>query len=739
MARRLTSLALLAPLGASALLLAAGDSVAKPTPKKEAQAPLTTTKIPKIPVGTTVRPLPPHRESPLFKKKLNTDRAHLKGFVDLHTHPMSHLAMGGKLMHGAPATNILVPKGMIYNPAGVGVTGSTCNEAPRDAKSIEEALGTCYSTHGGHDFIKNKCGNHIRRIVIEAFEKKNRTNKPHDVEHPPGYPTFTKWPKYNDILHQQMWIDWIKRAHDGGLRVMVGLAVNSMTLAKGIDGNEPYDDKSTGEEQLKQMIRLADHNHTWMEIAYSAADLRRIVAQDKLAIILGVELDDIGDFAWSKREPSRGEVKAEIDRLYTKGVRYIFPVHVIDNYFGGTAIYEASFARATKYHFGQWPQIVCASASDGITERIDKHDSPLQTIFEPLLIGRAGMAIPIPDTCHDGDRSHNRIGFKNARGLTELGKFAVGEMMASGMIIDVDHGSQKTVNDLIAFADAKGGYPLVSGHNQLRVSTRDEHISEHTRTAAQYRAIASHKGIAGIELEDMSAGEWLAAAKAALAAAPGLAINLGSDINGFVILPHDPPCTGATCVKYSAAFPKAKTAQKEWDYNTDGVAHIGLFPDFLRKIELSHGEDVVDKLFEGAESVAEMWEEAEKVGRRVRAGQPATFDTIVATVRTTTDDVRNGARAWVTVQLRTGNLPEVEITQLAKGANAEKRIEIHAPRAIRASDVVGIKVRHFSNDCFACSRDYWNGSVQLEGEHGEAIMRTPDFRIGHQTKQFPRR
>lgn len=663
MTRRLTSFAL---LGAAAFLAASTDAPAKPTPSKKTAAPLTTTKIP-VPKVTAVLKPPAPRVSPLFKKKLNKDRAHLKGFVDLHTHPMAHLAMGGKLLHGAPATNILVPKGMIYNPAGVGLSGSTCNEDARDARTVEEALGSCYSTHAGHDFIKNKCGNHIRQTVRDIFENENHTNKPHDVEHPPGYPTFTKWPKYNDILHQQMWIDWIKRAHDGGLRVMVALAVNNVTLAKGVAGNEPYDDKSSGDEQLKQMKRLVDHNKTWMEIAYSAADLRRIVAQDKLAIILGTELDDIGDFVWSKREPSRGQIKAEIDRLYTKGVRYVFPVHVIDNYFGGTAIYESSFVRATKFQFGQWPQLVCATRADGITKRIASHGDFLETVAESILLGAAGLNIPIPTKCDDGN------GFKNSRRLQELGKYALQQMMAHGMIIDIDHGSQTTVDDIIDFADHEGGYPLVSGHNGLRDNDRHNvEISENSRTAAQYRAIAAHKGIAGIGFGNSSAEKWIGAVRRALAAAPGLPINLGSDINGFVKMPHDAACHGATCVQYSASFPKAKMGRKEWDYNTEGVAHIGLFPDFLRKVELLHGEDIVDKVFEGAESVAEMWEQAEKDGRRVRTAQPATFDTIVATVRTTTDDVRDGARAWVTVQLRTGNLPEVEVTSLAKGANAER-------------------------------------------------------------------
>lgn len=718
---RITHLALLAVLGLTPA--ASAQPPAKPT-----ATPAATPAATRPPAPAPVQPTrPAQAPSLLFEPRLNTGRTNLKGFVDLHTHPMSHLAMGGKLLHGAPDTGILMPAGAIWDRRGVGISGATCNNAARDAKTVGEALGSCYSSHAGHDALKNKCGNHVRRIVLDGFENGKRTNKPHDVEHPPGYPSFTKWPKHDDVIHQQMWIDWIKRAHAGGLRVMVALTVNSVTFAKGLAGNAPYDDKTTGDAQVAQMKRLVAKHRAWMEIAYSAADLRRIVGQDKLAIILGSELDDIGNFAWDKREPSRGEVRAEIERLHRQGIRYMFPVHVIDNHFGGTAIYEAEFPRASKYHFGAWPDIVCATGADGITQRITNGGD----LFKTFALGAAGGSFPIP-TCARG------LGFKNARGLTPLGKFALDEMMARGMIIDIDHGSQRTVDDIVAHAAAKPGrYPLVSGHNGLRGDGPEVH--ENTRTAAQYQAIAASKGVAGIGFGDSTAQQFIDSVRRALRAAPGLAINLGSDINGFVVMPKDEPCAGATCVQYSAAFPKAKMGTKEWDYNQDGVAHIGLFPDFLRKVELLGGRDIVQQLFTGAERVAGMWEQAERVGREVRAAAPATFDTIVATVRTTSDDVRDGARAWVTVRLRSGDLPEVEITNLAKGANAVRRVEIPVRRAIRPTDVTGVKVRHFSNSCFACARDYWYGAVELEGKDGQPILKTPVFRIGHETKTYPRR
>ena len=47
-----------------------------------------------------------------------------------------------------------------------------------------------------------------------------------------GHPEFDGWPRFTTTCHQQMHIDWIRRAVAGGLRLMVALAVNNRLLAK---------------------------------------------------------------------------------------------------------------------------------------------------------------------------------------------------------------------------------------------------------------------------------------------------------------------------------------------------------------------------------------------------------------------------------------------------------------------------------------------------------------------------
>jgi hypothetical protein len=45
-----------------------------------------------------------------------------------------------------------------------------------------------------------------------------------------GESDFRDWPRWNDITHQKMWCEWIYRAYQGGLRVMVVPSHNSSPL-----------------------------------------------------------------------------------------------------------------------------------------------------------------------------------------------------------------------------------------------------------------------------------------------------------------------------------------------------------------------------------------------------------------------------------------------------------------------------------------------------------------------------
>ena len=56
-----------------------------------------------------------------------------------------------------------------------------------------------------------------------------------------------------------------------------------------------------------------------------------------------------------------------------------------------------------------------------------------------------------------------------------------------------------------------------------------------------------------------------------------------------------------------------KTGNRYWDFNTDGMAHYGLMPDFLQDLRnIGLGPDKLTPLFRSAEDYIQMWEKAQK-------------------------------------------------------------------------------------------------------------------------------
>ena len=93
----------------------------------------------------------------------------------------------------------------------------------------------------------------------------------------------------------------------------------------------------------------------------------------------------------------------------------------------------------------------------------------------------------------------------------------------------------------------------------------------------------------------------------------------GADMNGFGN--QGPPRNGANPVKYpfksadgKVTFDRQKTGDRTFDINTDGVAHYGLYPDWIEDLRMQAGDQIVDDLMRGSEAYLQMWERAVGVG-----------------------------------------------------------------------------------------------------------------------------
>jgi hypothetical protein len=501
---------------------------------------------------------------------------------------MSYLGFGGKAITGGAGLGLPLP------------ADPNCN-ANVTATSWQQALGNDNPIHGGWG-TNNTCGDDLRNTFVPQFEaatqllalygnQQTALAEPHAGSER-GASDFPFWPAWNDILHQKMWVDWIRRAWTNGQRVMVALAVNNKTTAESFSGpgDGPNDDKTSADLQISAMTTLVGASD-FMEIALSSADINRIVTAGKLAIVLGMEVDNIGNFNTVSQVTScenlgpncagaESTVSAEIQRLYNEGVRYLFPIHIIDNPFGGTGVYEGLFDISNALESGAAWALTCAVPSDGI-----RFDGSLGSLSTVLLV-EAYMAaklfpswtVPPPPSCPGS-------GVQNTRGLTALGGFAIQEMMRRGMFVDIDHMSESSANQALTIAE-KYGYPMMSGHNSVRgtppepswASTNGE--SENQRTLLQLNRIAALHGMLGLGSAGLDAYTWITDyAQATLSIpAPG-AVSFGTDMDGMVL--GSPPRQGSQ-IAYSTAFPMSTLGSRSWNYNTDGVAHYGMLPEFIQ-------------------------------------------------------------------------------------------------------------------------------------------------------------
>ena len=517
------------------------------------------------------------------RTRANLESMVLTGWVDLHTHPMINLAFGGKLVHGGVDVGSLLPQDL------------TCH-GPTRAVSMDHALGEDRPSHGGHDFLNFTCGDDLRKLLIHEFQVGNHalvTNNPGR-----GSPDFLDWPKWNDITHQKMWYEWIRRARDGGLRVMVSLATNNRTLGDAVSGNGdlgPTNDKASADLQIAEMKSFVGRHLDFMEVAYSAADVKRIVQANKIAIVLGVEIDNMGDFNMLPPQlmvyptPAKDIITGEIKRLYNTGVRYVLPIHVSDNVFGGTAIYKDDFNTANLRETGHFWEMECADVIDDITYTYTDVNDPLRAVGAFVKLGLDPFRHSGPGPVCPGGGVGKSKGHRNMHGLTQQGIYAIKEMMKLGMIVDIDHMSHLSAEKTLEIGE-QFGYPIVSGHTGIR-GPQEGANAENSRTRSQLARISKLHGMFGLGSDGVSKSTWARQYQTAMnimgyptadptkAVYRNGAISFGSDLNGLVKGPM--PGGLSRTAMYVGGFQPSSSGTKTWYYDTEGVAHYGMMADFV--------------------------------------------------------------------------------------------------------------------------------------------------------------
>lgn len=178
--------------------------------------------------------------------------------------------------------------------------------------------------------------------------------------------------------------------------------------------------------------------------------------------------------------------------------------------------------RKTEKIVGGWLGIEGAHALGGNLDNID-------VLFD------AGFRMMSPSHFFDNDIGGSAHGVEKY-GLTDKGREMIRRMEAKGMLVDVSHSSEKTIDEVLKIATK----PVVVSHTGVR-GTCD---NQRNLSDEQLRAIAKTGGVIGIGFwETAVCGESAASIAKAIRYTANLIgsdhVALGSDFDGSVKVPFD--------------------------------------------------------------------------------------------------------------------------------------------------------------------------------------------------------
>ncbi len=543
------------------------------------------------------------------------------GFADLHTHlgfpqSMAGLAMSGDLFH---------------------------------RYGIEHALHDCKQLHGENGALD----------LLEG----QRASDGAGGHATAGYPDFPYWPRRNTSTHVQAYYRWVQRAYLGGLRLMVTHVTGNPTMCQLLSlmkaGRAEGDCSSASEiaNQTLYLYEMQDYidaqeggpGKGWFRIATSAAEARRIIRQNKLAVVLGSEYGTLFDCNESAAYCTPDYIDRELEKLHALGIRVVFPIHRFDNAFGGTrpdgGVAGAwmhisgmlNTSRAPKVtqmldpfgylfkpiggHF--WQLENCPDGIDGVgnimsmnqfinedfriltngIENVPNLGPLLGKVLDYAFYNKLG---PLPDYTEFQDEHAHAC---NSMPLHPAGAYLVNRLIDKGMILDIDHMGHTTQMETLDILEQRQYSGVVSSHSwtednpdiRARIFRLGGQISPFNhRPTENAEKMKTFRG-------EMAAFEF------------PVGIGMGSDIQGVTAQTDgDPGITITypfTSIDGKVIFTQPQTGNRVFDYHTEGVAHYGMLAEWvenLRQIDEDDPADLMGMFMHSAETFLQMWERAER-------------------------------------------------------------------------------------------------------------------------------
>jgi hypothetical protein len=519
----------------------------------------------------------------------------VRGFLDAHVHAMAFEFIGGRSRCGRP-----------WHRFGV-----------------RYALADCPDHEpGGHG------------ALLEAALSGGDPVTGHDTD---GWPTFEGWPKPHSLTHEQVYYKWLERAWRGGLRLFVNLLVDNGQLCKLYPykrhGCNEMDGVRLQARRIRELVRYVDAQsggpgEGWLRIVHDPFEAREVVNDGKLAVVLGIEVSVPLDCGLIRDVPQcpADDIDDRLQEVYDLGVRQMELVNKFDNAFtgvkgdsgaigpivnGGNFLETGSFWRMDTCSDDDGHDHDHSEARDHTQPNFhDESGAPDQFtgrdgIFGAVLSlsGQSGAAPVYPEGPHC-----------NTLGLSEHGETAIREMVERGMIFDPDHMSSNARTEAMDLVAAIGAELRAQGSTVTPGVVSSHSWADDTIYERIYElggVVTPHAGgSAGFVEKWRKHRAW--ADERFL-----FGIGYGSDVNGFSAQGAARGANAPNPLTYPFEGFGGATIRKQvsgtrapYDVNQAGVAHYGLYPDWIEDLRRQAGNALFDDMVLGPEAYLQMWERA---------------------------------------------------------------------------------------------------------------------------------
>lgn len=562
------------------------------------------------------------------------------GYVMTHEHPTTGMAYGGNWAHAGSTTNY--QNGISENAYGTcaGCTNALCDHAEVKGWFAGATLGFDMGNHGAYTGPRFDSFSHLRyssQWIKEAFD-------------PPA--------PYNDAR----------------MKVLVAFAIESEAMCEllyyenlggGGAGAAGYpcttgDSKASLVRQINSLKAWATAHSSWAEIAYTAADARRIANANKLVVVLGIE----AEYAFGAEDSTVAPV-TRLEEYHAMGVRTFYLAHKLNSRLAGADVYHAKtdddgkVIRAQQAisgcfyyddHVGAFPLVdgghnYCDNDSKcgidhfrgkAIWAQCNNKISAISEIDINTYINKGdttfnGFAVyPKPPgftgtggTWMDGTIERNNLG------LSTNGEAVVRRAMQLGMIMNLDHVSSAARDRIYTIArDEFASYPVNALHNNpsARLVASDVPAgttpgpNEYDFTKAERDYIRTSGGIFGVRLAPIDSKEY---PESGVTVDCPRTITETAKVLAFLVdegLPLGYSLDASTIAEgvHSRTWEGCSAPGYDWlnSYGTTstlGLAHIGQMKYFHKELEsVGLTASRLAKLkSDGAEQFVDMWEDSE--------------------------------------------------------------------------------------------------------------------------------